>query len=73
MASEIADIVNTVDDDNYKKDLSSNTSIIDNITGDHRIDKLPYLLTMYKILIYTGHGNAIDYLKAYSNDFLYWN
>eukprot|EP00801_Mesodinium_rubrum_P006506 Mrub_06514.p1 GENE.Mrub_06514~~Mrub_06514.p1 ORF type:complete len:320 (-),score=27.00 Mrub_06514:44-1003(-) len=73
MSEEIVEIVKSIEDIEFQNELISNLTIIDNVTGDHRIDHLPYLLTRYKVLMYTGHGNAVDYLKAYNNDFLFWN
>lgn len=60
MSDEINEIIRNIDDIEFQNELLSNITMVDNITGDHRIDNLPYLLTRYKILIYTGHGNAAD-------------
>lgn len=51
MSEEIIDILKGIDDIEFQNELISNITIIDNITGDHRIDYLPYLLTRYKILV----------------------
>lgn len=41
MSEEIVEIVKSIEDIEFQNELISNLTIIDNVTGDHRIDHLP--------------------------------